>query len=180
MSARVQRYIHCCSTVLLLCPSSNGKVFGVRIDADDLPRVLEFGPWSVSNFDSRGGVKLYCHSTRQHGTRMLYLHRFILDAPQDPKIEVDHIHNRTLDTRKGEMRLVSKSLNQRNKRQSGPRNKYGMRGVTPRPNGRFAARVFINHKSKYLGSYGTPEEAGERVRQFLISQGAEYAAGASR
>lgn len=172
-SGRVQQYIHCGSTVILLCPSSNGKVFGVRIDAEDLGRVLEAGPWSVSNFDrAKGRVRLYCHSTRRTPG---YLHRFILNAPKG--LEVDHSHNRSLDNSRSEIRLATKSLNQRNKGQAGPPNRFGMRGVTPTRSGRYSARVWVDNKSKIIGTYDTPAEAAERVREFLVSQGAEYAAG---
>lgn len=177
--AAFNRYAIGESIAVLFCPSSNHKIFAVTIDAEDLSRVVAAGPWSVSNFDARGGVKLYCHSTRRINGKMAYLHRFLMDAPADRAIEVDHIHNRSLDNRKGEMRLASKSLNQRNKGRSGPVNRFGHRGVIATRSGTFSARVWINHKSKILGTFATPELAGERVRQYLIENGASYAAGAT-
>lgn len=163
---------------VLFCPASNGKTFAVTIDRGDLDRVIAAGPWSVANFGKNGSVRLYCYSRRRGPNgKTLYLHRLVMNAPADPAIEVDHIHNRSLDTRKSEMRLASKSLNQRNKRRCGPDNKFGQRGVIATRSGRFSARVWINNKSKILGTYGTPELAAERVRQFLQDSGAVYAAG---
>lgn len=174
-SARIQRYFVGQTIAILLCPSSNGKVFAVTIDKEDLGRVLEAGPWSVSNFDkSHGRVRLYCHSTRRHPGGTVYLHRFVMNAQKG--IEIDHIHNRTLDTRKSELRIASKSLNQRNKKQCGPANRFGLRGVMSTRSGRFSARVFVDGKSKILGTYDTPEQASERVREFMREQGAFYAA----
>lgn len=103
------------SLAVLFCPAANGKVFGVTIDREDLPRVLAFGAWRIANFDSANGrVNLYCYCKSKG--RHVYLHRFILDAPTDRRIEVDHQHHRNFDNRKAEIRLVTKSQNQRNRR----------------------------------------------------------------
>lgn len=178
-SARVQKYFLGETLAILLCPSSNGKTFAVTIDLEDLPRVLESGPWSVSNFDSaNGGVKLYAHSTRRHAEGTRYLHRFITSAPSDRTLQVDHRFGRSLDNRKSELRIITRSLNQRNKLHSGPPNRFGMRGVTLTRSGRFSARVWIDHKAKVLGTFDTPERAGQEVKEFLIEQGALVPAGA--
>lgn len=102
---------------ILLCSAANGKVFAVTIDREDLERVLAAGRWHVANFDSANGrVNLYCY-TKANG-RTLYLHRFILKAPKDRRIEVDHIRHRNLDNRKSQIRLATKSENQRNRRRA--------------------------------------------------------------
>lgn len=103
---------------VLFCPASNGKVFAVTIDLADLPRVQTAGRWHVANFDAANGrINLYAHLTTKINGRTVYLHRFLLNAPKG--IEVDHSHHRNLDNRKAEIRLATKSENQRNQK---PRN----------------------------------------------------------
>ena len=112
-SAAANRYFLGETIAILLCPAANGKVFGVTIDRSDLPRVLAVGTWRIANFDSANGrVNLYCYCKSKD--RHIYLHRFILDAPKG--VEVDHRHHRNFDNRKSQIRLASKSQNQRNRR----------------------------------------------------------------
>jgi hypothetical protein len=159
---------------ILLCPAPNGKTFAVTIDKEDLPRVLAAGFWRVRNFSaSRKGFVLYCQLTSKRNGPLL--HRFILSAPDG--VPVDHAHHRTLDNRKSEIRVVTHGLNTLNRAvTSDKENQTGYRGVIVRPNGRFSSRVRLNGKAHHLGTFPTAEEAGEAVRQFLIENGAEYAA----
>jgi 5-methylcytosine-specific restriction endonuclease McrA len=57
-------------------------------------------------------------------------------------------------------------------------NRTGYRGVTLERSGRYRARVYVAPRERItLGWFDDPAIAGEVVRQFLIEQGAEYAAG---
>ena len=106
---------------VLFCRASSGAVFGVRIDTEDVVRVLKAGTWRVANFDScNGRTNLYAYC--KYAGTFHYLHRFILNAPpKSSGLEVDHVHHRNLDCRKSEIRLVSKSENQRNQRKPSER-----------------------------------------------------------
>lgn len=116
---------------------------------------------------------LYCYATK--GRRgNIYLHRFILSAQKGQV--VDHERHRTLDNRKSEIRKCSQGLNQLN-RCYGGHGISGRRGVFWK-NGKWETRVTLEGKAHYLGRFDDPAVAGERVSQFLIEQGAEYAAGA--
>lgn len=162
------------NTAILFCRATNGKVLGVRIDREDLIRVLKAGPWRVANFCKKSGRSLYAYaSTRAQGKkRIVYLHRFILNAPPPSSgLEVDHRTRHTLDCRKSEIRLATKSLNQRNRGIFRP-SAVGLRGVVKTRNGqRFIARVFIHKKAKQLGTFDTPEQAAQAVRDFNQQMG---------
>lgn len=84
----------------------------------DLDRVLAEGRWF--QFDDRkkviGSTETYpyalCTHQRDGKERSVRLHRFIMEAPRG--IEVDHINHDTLDNRRENLRLVTKSQNQQN------------------------------------------------------------------
>ena len=106
---------------VLFCRASNGAVFGVRVDTEDAVRVLKAGTWRVANFDAANGrTNLYAYC--KYAGKFQYLHRFILNAPpKSSGLEVDHVRHRNLDCRKSQIRLVSKSENQRNQRKPSER-----------------------------------------------------------
>lgn len=76
------------------------------------------------------------------GRRAVYLHRFILDLPKGRQPEVDHINHDGLDCRRSNMRICSRSENQRNSRFRG-KNKSGFLGVFASGN-RWYASVQVN------------------------------------
>jgi len=106
---------------LIYCGASNGAVFGVRVDKDDLVRVLSLGTWRVANFDKANGrTNLYAYCKSEG--KFQYLHRFILNAPpKSSGLEVYHVRHRNLDCLKSQIRLVRKSENQRNQRRPSER-----------------------------------------------------------
>lgn len=112
------KYVVGQTLAVLFCRATNGKVLGVTIDREDLERVIAVGRWHVINVDeTKGRVQLYC-VCRVKG-KTIYLHRFVTNAPpKSAGVEVDHIHLRTMDNRKSELRVATKSQNQRNRRVS--------------------------------------------------------------
>lgn len=89
------------------------KGFAAIIDAEDFRRVNRH--------------KWYAHqsagSKRKHGQpyaracidgRKVYLHRFIMQAPED--MHVDHVNRQTLDCRKRNLEIVTIAENQKRKR----------------------------------------------------------------
>lgn len=103
------------SLAILMCPAPNGKMFGVTVDRADLERVQSAGFWRVANFGNghkKGGFALYCYTLKNR--RMVYMHRFLLDAPKG--VTVDHAHHRNLDNRRTEIRLAPGGINQANRR----------------------------------------------------------------
>lgn len=102
-----------------------------------------------------------------------YLHAFLLkvhqgDLPADRQI--DHINRDKTDNRKSNLRLVSSSLNNRNrefKKKSGL--PQGIRKISTEG---FNARISWNRKKFGLGTYRTIEEAEHayRLASLLIAQ----------
>lgn len=83
-----------------------------------------------------------------------------------PDVDVDHINHITSDNRWCNLRLVSKSLNQRNRTLS-KNNKSGSNGVYfSNSHNRWVAVAYINNKRKHIGNFKTKEEAIEARNLF--------------
>lgn len=108
------------------------------IDTEDLPRV-RYVKWKLS----AGG---YAINTPKHKGGNIHMSRLVLDTDQ----MVDHINHDTLDNRKANLRVVTKSQNQMNS---------DYRGVTTRQDGRFYAHIKLRGKMLNLGVYVFQEEA---------------------
>jgi HNH endonuclease len=93
------------------------------------------------------------------GTRWITMHRLILNAPDH--MVVDHVNGDTLDNRRGQIRLATVSQNVRNSRIS-VRNTSGYKGASRNPSGGWWAHIRINGKTKYLGTFPTPQQAHEK------------------
>jgi len=153
---------------VLFCPAANGKVFGVSIDKEDLERVRSRAFWRITNVKGKRGFLLYCIGGGGNSGPFVYLHRFVMGATSAEII--DHLHHRTLDNRKSELRRTDYSGNGMNKRLGlASDNHTKLRGVYRLPHGRFRAMV---HKNKHLGVFDTPEEASAVVRDFLTANDA--------
>lgn len=107
--------------------------------------------WHLRGSDRRARYAV-CHSKE----RILQMHRLIMDASDD--VIVDHINGDGLDNRRCNLRLVTQSQNQWNRRSaSGSSSSYV--GVSHRGNGRWRAAITKNNKCVWLGTFGSEEEA---------------------
>src|SRR5436305_413040 len=88
----------------------------ILIDAEDLDRVSG-RVWSVS---------VWGYATRQEHGKTMYLHRVVMNAPDD--LEVDHINHNRLDCRKENLRLATCQQNRRNMSRPS-HNTSGFKGV---------------------------------------------------
>lgn len=74
--------------------------------------------------------------------------------------EIDHINGNSLDNRIINLRSCDRLTNNQNHTKG--QNKSGLPlGVRVLSNGRYQARIRANHKTRYLGAFATPKEAGE-------------------
>jgi hypothetical protein len=112
----------------------NGVIEKTLLDTEDLEKVREYGyTWHyyIGNHAASSPYVVGNNVFWESGTRIcerIYLHRIIMDCPDDK--EVDHINHDTLDNRKSNLRIVSKSENQQNRKGARIGNKSGVRGVS--------------------------------------------------
>lgn len=81
-----------------------------------------------------------------------YMHRQILGLSHGDQDQVDHIHHNTLDNRKSQLRIVSRSENQWNR--SNVKGYY-----FHKKSGKYVSQISVNCLQINLGSYDTEEEA---------------------
>jgi hypothetical protein len=99
---------------------------------------------------------------------MVYMHRLLALGKGNIKGgDVDHINGNKLDNRKDNLRVVTKSENQRGFRKSG-KGGTGYRGVHLFRNGKYVARLKCGDKYLNLGYFATIEDAIEARRQAEI------------
>ena len=120
----------------------------VLIDKEDLEIVMK-RKWHI---DSSG----YC-CTKIKG-KTIHLHSYIMNT-KDKNIVVDHINNKeTLDNRKSNLRIATKSQNMMNSSLS-KRNKTGVKGVNHYKNNKYIVRICVNNTKKIIGYYKDFNEA---------------------
>ena len=131
-----------------------GKGRQTVIDAADYPRVANFSWHQASTGYARSQVR---GSRRK---QCVYLHRLIMDAPVG--MEVDHIDGDPLNNHRVNLRLVTHSENQQNRRGPTCNNRSGFRGVGwDACAGRYKARVVVQGKQICLGYFDQPEDASQ-------------------
>ncbi len=117
---------------------------------------------------SKHAWRLYDAKTTRYAVRgirpngkylKLMMHREVLLMEPSRLPEVDHRDTNGLNNQKGNLRAGSHSQNQWN-RKAYRCNPTGLKGVTV-SRGRFVARVRVNRKLHYIGSYATAGEAHE-------------------
>src|SRR5690348_1244113 len=109
-------------------PLTKGAVALVD-DADE--RVVQGYKWHLTGDGRYAGAR----TSRRHGHRQVYMHRLILGASAD--VRVDHINGDGLDNRRVNLRLATHQENNFNRKATGP---LGFKGVFPNRK-RFAARI---------------------------------------
>ena len=110
-----------------------------------------------------------------YGTKLL--HRLLMDFPDG--LEVDHKNNNTLDNRLANLRVVNRSLNQRNG--DDKKNKFGLMGVQYRDDGRhkrFYCTIYNNNgirenKSFSVNKYGY-DNALQLAKDWIMARRGEY------
>lgn len=140
----------------------------VKIDAVDVPRLQEFGKrWAPAWWERHGQYKAVARIALESGSggkgKMVTMHRWLMDAPDG--VEVDHINGNTLDNRRSEnLRLVTHSENNQNRRGARRGSKSGVRGVSwNEAKQKWNARVTVNGKVYRLGANFTNLAEAERV-----------------
>jgi hypothetical protein len=94
--------------------------------------------------------------------RTVKMHRLILKLT-DPKIQVDHINHNKLDNRRTNLRICTAKENSRNRRPYGKSKYLGVcfshDARKKNPYTYIIARILVNNKRIFLGSFKTEEAA---------------------
>lgn len=98
--------------------TSDGKTIETLISTDDLEKVKDFiGTWYPSWNEGTQSYYVTGYGGYVNGKKKkVSLHRWIMDDPES--YEVDHIFHDTLDNRYGNLRIVSPSVNNLNRKKS--------------------------------------------------------------
>lgn len=142
----------------------NGKQKGIAIiDKEDYEKIKNY-KWYM-----KGDSEVFCMSLQKH------LSRLILDVT-DSHLYVDHIDHNRLNNRKSNLRICTNAQNQWNKIYR-TRGKTKYTGVYYVPSNKFrkwVARITVNKKTHYLGSYLTPEEADKAYKDACLRFHGEF------
>jgi hypothetical protein len=126
------------------------------VDDEDFEKVSAF-KWSASTHKTPYAIRSF--GPKNH-RQFEYMHRFIVGA--DPNLDVDHENGNTLDNRKENLRIASRSDNMKNRNHSVIA-KSGFRGVYAKKGAGkpWYARIVKYGKVKHLGYFYTAEEAAK-------------------
>jgi hypothetical protein len=125
------------------------KGMTITVDDADYPAVSQFCWHASQSGPDRFYVRAFIDGKRT------YLHRFLL-KPQG-KMTVDHIDGNRLNNCRSNLRLATRTENNRNRPPS--KNKK-FKGVFAQRNGYgFMARIVVNKRPVYLGNFKMPEDA---------------------
>lgn len=124
----------------------------VLIDDDDFEKIKYYSWYASYNTKLRG-----YYAMTQIKNKTIYMHRLIMGFPDN--LDIDHINKNTLDNRKENLRICTRSQNQCN-RPKASHNKSGYKGVWyDKPRQKWHAEIQFNNKKKHLGRFETAEEA---------------------
>lgn len=117
--------------------------------------LLERHNWNASRMR---GEHVYATAADFRGGKWttLRMHRLLLDA--SPETDVDHISMNTLDNRRANLRVCTRSLNLANKKVRRD-SASGLKGVFRHQSGRFRAKIKVDGRQIHLGYFTTMEEA---------------------
>lgn len=106
------------------------------------------------------------------GGENVYLHRLIVGAAS--KQLVDHRNGDTLNNRRCNLRICTRSQSNANRRRrSDSRAPY--RGITQTPSGRWLAQIMAEKKFTRIGLFDTPEDAAAAYDKKAIELHGEFA-----
>ena len=132
------------------------------VDLDDLEIVMKFS-WHV-RIDPKNGLPYAYAFTYQEGSdgklkkRRWFMARLVMGIPVGDPREVDHKDvTSTLDNRKANLRIATRSQNNANRRLF-KNNTSGFRGVY-RDGEKWEAILWKDRTAIHLGTFNTPEEA---------------------
>lgn len=141
-------------------PLSQG--YEALVDIEDLPALAAYN-WSVTRSLKKGGAYAQRLTPRDSSgkQRALKMHRVLMSP--GPGLVVDHINGNGLDNRRENLRVCAQRDNMKNQAPHRT-NKLGIKGVSVYRN-RFVAKIRVDGKTIFIGSFPTANEAAAAYRQ---------------
>jgi hypothetical protein len=143
------------------------KGLSAYISASDYPLISRY-TWHA-NYSNKGKKPVY-YARGFVGKQRILLHRFIMSAPAD--LKVDHIDRNPLNCTRSNLRLMTHSQNLHNQ---AARTETGYKGVQRFENGKYYACARYKGKTLYLGKFSTAELAAEAYDRHAIAVYGEFA-----
>jgi len=112
------------------------------------------------HFDNNGYPKAYVE--KKH----IFLHNHIMNFIPTNKLEIDHLNRKPFDNRRKNLKVVTKSQNQFNRRKQ-KNNTSGYTGVV-KLRDKWQAQICMNNKMVYLGIYKYKKNAIEARKKAMI------------
>jgi len=138
-------------------PLTRGLV--ALVDADMYDFLMQWpwhAQWCKSNqsfYAARNGPTIDGKRTR------IMMHRVVLRLSSDDKRDGDHKFGKTLDNRRSELRILTRSQNCQNGKHR-TNNTSGYKGVSwSKSHGKWTAFIQVDGKTKTLGSFDTAQDA---------------------
>lgn len=139
---------------------TNGKEF--YFDKEDYDKIKNVC-WHI-NSDGR--------VSGRYNKKPIRLHKLITNT--DDSVIIDHINCDPRDNRKCNLRIANKQTNGINRRHN-KNNKLSIKGVCSTSSGKYFARIMIDGKNIYLGSYDTVDEAKKAREDAEVMYFGEFA-----
>jgi hypothetical protein len=141
--------------------TSSGEEF--YFDLEDYDKIKDYC-WCLNNN--------YIITNSYIDNSVIYMHRLVMNCPDD--MEVDHIFHDTWDNRKNKLRIVTISQNSMNAVLFS-NNTSGVKGVNwEKRKEKWQARISINGKRIYLGSFDNFENAVKVRKEAELKYYGEY------
>jgi hypothetical protein len=105
--------------------------------------------WKWQAKKSRDTFYAHCRKNVSGTGHALKMHRIIMNTP--PELEVDHVDHNGLNCQRNNLRNCTSAQNRMNRKKSWGRSKY--KGVSFAYNDRIYARIKVNKKLIYLGTF---------------------------
>ncbi|WP_404991195.1 HNH endonuclease [Cupriavidus pauculus] len=140
------------------------------VDDADAPRVLahRWGAWAY-----KSGDRVFIYAGAVIEGKSVLMHRLILAAPTG--LLVDHRNHATLDNRRENLRVCSRSQNQQNRRVNA-NSTTGVKGVRlDRTCGRYIAEIRVEGKRLHLGRFDDLAAAADAYRTAALKLHGEFA-----
>lgn len=137
-------------TTFRFLPLTNGQY--TIVDSADYGSLSKF-TW----YAHKVGSLVYVYTSPRKSRKHVHLHRMLMNPPDG--MEVDHINHDTLDNRRSNLRICTRSQNNMNHRKRSD-NVSGYKGVSYKTSHKkWRAAICVGGKSHHIGYYSTPEEA---------------------